>query len=296
VRARYHRSLPVPVLLCFIHSVFDPEAPLGGPNAAPFNSECEGTDCVNELEVSIGSSSIDYEVDPLNPIFERMVIFGGRGWTVYELPENPHALLKLVYDSGDSIERGICENLPWLHNAEQDDAYAPADNFPNNTRWQFADEDDREEILEYNDPNEKGCADQGNGQPGACPYSQTVDRASTKDGPAVEMVTPGVACGRLVSFVTTEKSSVALLYDMTDITSPDLIQMFHLTPGTRDRSPGLAYNDGTIGEVDPEIAFFLSEEDSPSGNAAIMIVGAHSGTVSFWEFECAGLGVKDASS
>ena len=239
------------------------------------------------MKISLGSTAIDYEVDPKNPVFERMVLFGGRGWTVFELPDNPHALLKLVYDSGDSIERGICEQMPWAHNSEQGDEYAPAANFPNNTRWQLGDEDDRAEILEYNDPEQEGCLDQGDGTPGACPYSQTVDRASTGDGPAVERVVSGVACGRLISFVTTEKSSVALLYDMTDITSPTLKQMFHLTPGTKDRSPGLAYNDGTIGEIDPEIAIFLGDKDSPSGKAGIFVIGAHSGTVSFWEFECA---------
>ena len=242
---------------------------------------------MGDLQISIGSTSIDYEVDPKNPVFERMVMFGGRGWTVFELPENPHALLKLVYDSGGSIEQEICEKIPWAHNTEQDDAYAPAADFPNNTLWQVYDEEDREELIEYNDPEQKGCEDQGDGTPGACPYSKTVDRASTKDGPAVEKVVSGVACGRLISFVTTEKSSVGLLYDMTDITSPDLKQMFHLSPGTRDRSPGLAYNDGTIGEVDPEITFFLSDNESPSGNGGIMVIGAHSGTISFWEFECA---------
>ena len=269
-------------------SVFNPDESLGGVNAAPFNSECQGIECVGNLKVSLGSSAIDYEVDPTNPVFERMVLFGGRGWTVYELPENPHGLLKLVYDSGDTIEREICEQIPWAHNTEQDGDYAPAsDTMGNNTLWQLSDEDDRADLLEYSDPNELGCADQGDGTPGACPYSQTVDRASETDGPAVERVTSGVACGRLISLVTTEKSGVALLYDMTDITKPTLKQLFHLSEATKDRSPGLAYNDGTIGDVDPEIAMFVSDDDSPSGNAGIFIMGAHSGTISFWEFDCA---------
>ena len=66
-----------------------------------------------------------------------------------------------------------------------------------------------------------------------------------------------------------------MLYDMTHITDPTLVQMFHLSPGTKDRSPGLAYNDATIGYVDPEIALFLDDKDSPSGNAGFVIMGAH---------------------
>jgi hypothetical protein len=237
---------------------------------------------------SLGSSADDYETDPTHPVLERMVLFGGRGWTVYELPDHPQALLKMVYDSGDQVEGSICDQIPWAHNAEQDEYYAPArDDFPNNTFWQWADEEDRAELLVYNDPAELGCVDQGDGTPGACPYRQTKDRASEGDGPAVELAISGVACGRLVSLVTTEKSAVALLYDMTDITEPTLVQMFHLSPGMKDKSAGLAYNDGTMGEIDPEIAMFLDDEESPSGKAGVFIVGAHSGSISFWEFDCA---------
>lgn len=205
-------NLPTPLL---DRSVFDPNVALGGYNAALFNAECEGIDCVGDVKISLGSSAIDYEVDPTNPVFERMVLFGGRGWTIYELPDNPRALLKLVYDSGDSIEREICKRMPWAHNAETDEWYAPAANFPNNTLWELSDEEDRAEILEINDPEQKGCLDQGDGTPGACPLSQTVDRRSVKDGQGVEMVVSGVACGRLFSLVTTESSGVAALYDMT---------------------------------------------------------------------------------
>ena len=50
---------------------------------------------------------------------------------------------------------------------------------------------------------------------------------------------------------------------------------------------GLAYNDGTIGDFDPEIAMFVSDETSPSGKAGFFIMGTHSGTISFWELDCA---------
>jgi len=55
------------------------------------------------------------------------------------------------------------------------------------------DEDLREAITEVNDPLVDGCEDQGDGSPGACPLSKTVDERSEKDGPAPEAVAVGRA-------------------------------------------------------------------------------------------------------
>jgi len=93
-------------------TVFDRDNVSSGPTAL-FNSACERDDCVGGARISTGSSAINYEDDPKNPIFHRMVLFGGRGWSIYELPENPEALLKLVFDSGDDGERKSCEEFPW---------------------------------------------------------------------------------------------------------------------------------------------------------------------------------------
>jgi hypothetical protein len=66
-----------------------------------------------EIKLSVGSNSIDYESDPQNPIMQRMVLMGGRGWSIFELSDNPDDLLKLVYDSGDHIEQDGCDAFPW---------------------------------------------------------------------------------------------------------------------------------------------------------------------------------------
>ena len=71
---------------------------------ALFNSACEGPDCVGEVGISVGSSAINYELDPAQPLFYQMVLFGGRGWSIYELPDDLDALLKLIFDSGDDAE------------------------------------------------------------------------------------------------------------------------------------------------------------------------------------------------
>lgn len=254
-------------------------------HGALFNENCEGAGCVGDVKFSVGSTAIDYELDPTNPTFHRMVMKGGRGWTIYELPDDPDDLLKLVFDSGDDMERSVCDEFPWAYNSQLDEEFAPTDKMPNHTLWNW-DEEIREKLLETNDPEVDGCLDQGDNTSGACPLESLVDVASRKSGVQIEHIEAGVACGRLIAVVASEKTSVAWLYDITNIASPDLVKTFHLSPASQKKSPGLAYNDGTIGEVDPENFSFLSSEESPTGKAAILFGGAYSGTLSYWEFEC----------
>lgn len=265
--------------------IFDPKNISAG-HAALFNSDCKGGDCVESTYLSLGSTAIDYDTDPQNPIFYRMVMQGGRGWSIYELPENPDGLLKLVFDSSDYLERVGCEIFPWSHNAKMDEEDSPTANFPNNTLWKIADEELRKVLIEKSDPEHDGCSDQGDGTPGACPMSGTIDGSSSKEGPGVETIVTGVACGRLFTVTATEKSSVAYLFDITNVGNPELKKVFHLSEATQHKSPGLAYNDGTIGEIDPENIVFLPAEKSPTRKPSLLFAGAFSGTISYWEFDC----------
>lgn len=215
-------------------------------------------------------------------------MFGGRGWTIYELPEDPDSLLKLVFDSGDDFERLTCEFFPWAYNSILNEEYGPVSG-PNSTFYDFIREDDpdvAEAMVANNDPAQNGCADQGDGTPGACPMEKTVDQASAAGGPQVENVQSGVVCGRLVALAATAEQSIAFLYDITNIKQPTLIKIFHLSPASKDRSAALAYNDGTLGDITPRNFFLLDSEDSPSGKPGVLISGVISGTLSFWEFEC----------
>lgn len=268
--------------------VFDPENPTAGASAK-FNSNCEGSACVGNVGIGMGSNAIDYESDPTRPIFHRMVLHGGRGWSIYELPENPSDLVKLVYDSADTVERGGCEQFPWAHNGIQDWQVAPADNLGNNTLYQSLEEgeEDREILEAFNDPLRDGCLDQGNGQPGACPLSKYVDVLSDTFGSSVEAAAIGVACGRLVTVVATEKSSLALMYDITEINAPSVVQIFHLSPVSETTSAGFAFNEGTIGDVVTRKVVFLSASESPTGKPSLMFPGGQSGTISFYEIKCA---------
>lgn len=83
------------------------------------------------------------------------------------------------------------------------------------------------------------------------------------------------------------------MYDISDITSPKLAQVFHLSPASETKNPIVAYADRTLGEIDSESILFLDESESPTGNPAIIFAGAFSTTTSFWEFDC---GIDETAS
>ena len=115
-----------------------------------------------------------------------------------------------------------------------------------------------------------------------------MDERSLKDGAGPESMAVGVACGRLLAVTATEKASTLLVYDISDVAYPTFLFAEHLSPASETLSPEIAYAAGTLGDVDPESILFVSAEDSPSGKAAAIVAGAWSGTVSFFEFACAG--------
>jgi len=236
--------------------------------------------CSGSLRLTIGSSAVNYD-NPSDPVIEKIVTLGGRGISILkESPSNDK--LEVFWNSGSELEEAVCKNLPWAFNSVQDEEFAPV----NGVLYNTTDDDLRETITEVSDPEEDGCEDQGDGTPGACPLSKTVDERSEKDGPAPEAIVAGKACGRLFAVTSSEKGGSAFLYDITNISSPVLTKVFHLSPASENLSAGLAYDRRELGEVDAESVIFLDESKSPSGKAAILFAGAWSGTVSYWEFEC----------
>lgn len=81
---------------------------------------------------------------------------------------------------------------------------------------------------------------------------------------------------------------MGFLYDISDITSPKLAQIFHLSPASETKSPVVAFKDRTLGEIDAESILFFEEDESPTGVPAILFAGAWSTTTSYWEFNCDG--------
>lgn len=135
-------------------------------------------------------------------------------------------------------------------------------------------------------PDGEGCTDGGDGQQGACPMKNTVDRKSLEDGPGVEAVVVGVACDRLVMVGCGENNAMCLMYDITDIENPVFKKVFSLSPASEDLNPAVAYARRTLGDIDSETIKFLTADESPTGNTGIMFGGAISGTLSFYEFVC----------
>ena len=250
-----------------------------------FNGACNDTNaatpyCAASLAFSIGTSTVDYS-DPMAPKIYRLTGIGGRGITIYKIDTSG---LELVWDSNDSFEREGCKAFPWAHNSIQDEEFAPVNRAFYNSL--AADDGLRGDIEAMNNPEEDGCEDGGGGSPGACPMGQTVDERSDADGCAPETVVVGEACGTLYTVTVCEKNSVGFVYDLTDVSAPSLLQVFHLSPASETLNPGLAYDIRTLGEIDSETIQWLTADDSPTGKTAVLFSGAFSGTASLWEFNC----------
>ena len=246
-----------------------------------------------KMRVSIAPPAVDYS-DPAAPVFEAAVGYGGRGISIYEA--SPTALT-WVWDSGSAFEENVCQYYPWAFNGIQDEEFALT-RAPGGYLYNSLPAGDGliETLDEMNDPDEDGCADAGDGQPGACPLGGTVDERSLKDGAGTEAMTVGVACGRLVAVTATEKSGVLMAYDVTDPTAPAFIAAQHASPASETMSPEVAMAEGVLGDIDTESIIFVDANDSPSGNAGVLVAGAWSSTLSWWEFTCdSALGSSDGA-
>mmetsp|Transcript_54241 Transcript_54241/g.176223 ORF Transcript_54241/g.176223 Transcript_54241/m.176223 type:complete len:693 (+) Transcript_54241:51-2129(+) len=228
--------------------------------------------------VTVGSATIDYS-NPAAPEIKAIVGFGGRGISIFK---DAGDKLELTWDSNSELEMKVCEYFPWAHNSIQDEEFAPV----NGGLYNSSDDDLKEVLRDMNDPAKDGCADAGDGKPGACPLNMTIDSRSPKDGPAPESMAAGEACGRLLLVTATEKSGVAFVYDITTVTKPKLLFVKHLTPISKTKSAGVAYATRELGDIDTEGVIFVDAAHSPSGSAGVFFGGAWSGTMSFWEFEC----------
>jgi len=239
--------------------------------------------------LTVGSAAVDYS-DPSGPVLKALVGFGGRSLSIYRPGDSG---LQLVWDSGSSLEKEQCAAYPWAHNGIQDEEFS----LVHGVLYNSSSASMQETLEDMGNPEEDGCTDRGDGQPGPCPLGQTIDERSPKDGAAPEAVVTGVACGRLVAVTATEKQGTAFVYDITDVASPELLFVRHLSPASQSLSPELAYESRKLGEIDPECILFLDAESSPSGVAGVLFGGAWSGTMSFWEFECpAPLTIPDTPS
>jgi hypothetical protein len=113
-----------------------------------------------------------------------------------------------------------------------------------------------------------------------------VDKRSLKDGPAAKVVVMRQAYNATFMVIVSKKNLIGFLYNISVMMEPTLKKVFHLSPASENLNPGLAYESRTLRESDSESIQFLSESESPTGKAAVIFLGAWSGTVLLWEFDC----------
>ena len=91
--------------------------------------------------------------------------------------------------------------------------------------------------------------------------SSYTEKRSDDKGPEPEGVVVGVVDGKTYAFVGLERSDAILVFDISNPISPEFLQ-FATNPG----------------DVSPEGIAFIDAEDSPTGQATIIVTNEVSGT------------------
>ena len=104
------------------------------------------------------------------------------------------------------------------------------------------------------------------------------DSRSENKGPEPEAITVGQIGDRTYAFIGLERMGGIFVYD---VTNPYDVQFTEYV-FNRDLTDGLTADD-IIGDLAPESLVFVSAEDSPSGEALLIVGNEVSGTVSVWQ-------------
>ena len=148
----------------FSHSGFTFDASFFVPGdstagcTANFQADCEANleaglvDWCSNLDVTIGSSAVDYTVATA-PKMSKIVGFGGRGIGIYQLASIPQDRMVQVFDSMSQFEQETCSKFEWAHNSIMDEEFAPACDESSIVEescpaWFLGDEDVRSDISE----------------------------------------------------------------------------------------------------------------------------------------------------
>jgi hypothetical protein len=106
---------------------------------------------------------------------------------------------------------------------------------------------------------------------------KAVDARSTKKGPEPEAVAVGKAYGKTWIAVGMERDGGVALYDASNPLAPEFVDYIN----TSDPNGNL--NTGNAGDVSPEGILFVSEDESPTGAALVVVSFELSGTVAIYE-------------
>ncbi len=106
----------------------------------------------------------------------------------------------------------------------------------------------------------------------------TFDTRSDNFGPEPEAITTGVLDGKTYAFIGLERTGGIMVYDVSNPTEPSFVQYINNRDFTADIETSAA------GDLGPEGFVFISPEDSPNGEALLVVGNEISGTTTVYEF------------
>ncbi|MEB3343149.1 choice-of-anchor I family protein [Okeania sp.] len=104
------------------------------------------------------------------------------------------------------------------------------------------------------------------------------DTRSDAKGPEPEAVTIGVLDDQTYAFIGLERMGGIMVYDVSEPTAPTFEQYINNRDFTADVQTSAA------GDLGPEGLAFISPEDSPNGEALLVVANEASGTTTIYEF------------
>jgi hypothetical protein len=107
---------------------------------------------------------------------------------------------------------------------------------------------------------------------------KAIDARSTKKGPEPEAVVVGKAYGKTWIAAGLERDGGVVLFDATAPTAPVFVDYINTSEPTGNLVTG-----ANAGDVSPEGLLFVSEDESPTGNALVIASFELSGTVAIYE-------------
>jgi len=111
--------------------------------------------------------------------------------------------------------------------------------------------------------------------------SNAGDDRSDDKGPEPEGVELAVIDGRTYAFINLERVGGVMVYDITEPERAEFVQYVN----ARDFTLADADLDAGVTDLGPEITHFVSAEDSPSGNALLLVSNEVSGTLAVYQID-----------
>ena len=111
--------------------------------------------------------------------------------------------------------------------------------------------------------------------------SNAGDDRSDDKGPEPEGVELAVIEGRTYAFINLERVGGVMVYDITEPERAEFVQYVN----DRDFTLADADLDAGVTDLGPEITHFVSAEDSPSGNALLLVSNEVSGTLAVYQID-----------